>query len=389
MTFATKVASTLKWLPSYGVQALRRAVAESPQHLIVALADHFEPPYTGRPKVFRSVAEQVDAVRRWCAAYPSVVDRWRDADGQPFVHTYFYPAEHYHADVIGPLAEHCRAGWGEVEVHLHHGTDRPDTAENTRGLLTSFRTRLAEHGCLSYLPGDPLPRYGFVHGNWALANSGGGSCCGVDEELEILAQTGCYADFTLPSFPNRAQVSKINSIYQPSLPLNRRAPHRKGRDLQAGVEPTVFPVIVQGPLMVDFNRRKAGFLPGIENSEIASYAMPSLHRAELWQRAAIVVKGRPEWRFIKLHCHGMAPWDEPMLLGSAMSSFLRDFTEAIRASSIGLHFVTARELVNIALAACDGKMGNPGEYRDYWLRQGGHGSAEAHATDNRDISVSL
>jgi hypothetical protein len=30
--------------------------------------------------------------------------------------------------------------------------------------------------------------------------------------------------------------------------------------------------------------------------------------------------------------------------------------------------VTAREMVNIALAACDGHDGNPADYRDYRLR---------------------
>jgi hypothetical protein len=33
-----------------------------------------------------------------------------------------------------------------------------------------------------------------------------------------------------------------------------------------------------------------------------------------------------------------------------------------------VHFVTAREMVNIALAACDGNSGNPGQYRDYRFR---------------------
>ena len=38
--------------------------------------------------------------------------------------------------------------------------------------------------------------YAFVHGNFALANSAGGRYCGVDEEMQILAETGCYADMT-------------------------------------------------------------------------------------------------------------------------------------------------------------------------------------------------
>jgi len=33
-----------------------------------------------------------------------------------------------------------------------------------------------------------------------------------------------------------------------------------------------------------------------------------------------------------------------------------------------LHFVSAREMVNIILAACDGREGNPGDYRDYRLK---------------------
>jgi hypothetical protein len=33
-----------------------------------------------------------------------------------------------------------------------------------------------------------------------------------------------------------------------------------------------------------------------------------------------------------------------------------------------IHFVTAREMVNIIWAACDGRDGNPGEYRDYRLK---------------------
>ena len=36
------------------------------------------------------------------------------------------------AALLERLAEHCHAGWGEIEIQLHHGVDVPDTAENTR-----------------------------------------------------------------------------------------------------------------------------------------------------------------------------------------------------------------------------------------------------------------
>ena len=78
-------------------------------------------------------------------------------------------------------------GLGEVEIHLHHGVEKPDTAENLRKALTEFRDFLAEeHNCLSRFDGKGEPKYAFVHGNLAFGNSCGGKFCGVDEEMQIL-----------------------------------------------------------------------------------------------------------------------------------------------------------------------------------------------------------
>ncbi len=57
------------------------------------------------------------------------------------------------------------------------------------------------------------------------------------------------------------------------------------------------------------------------------------------------------------------------MLGASARHFfenLRDATNTV--SGDRLHFVTMREMTNIALAACDGKEGNPNEYRDYRLK---------------------
>lgn len=268
------------------------------------------------------------------------------------------------------LASHCREGWGEVEIHLHHGVQAPDTAENTRRALAEFRDILQkQHGCLSQMDGQGPARYAFVHGNFALANSGI-CCCGVDEEMQILSETGCYADFTLPSAPNPSQVKKINALYECALPLNSRAPHRRGRDLLLGRPPRVFPLIMQGPLLLSFSLRNSRkFIPAIENSALSARTPASMARLHLWRQAGITVKGRPGWLFIKLHCHGMDPWDEEAMLGPSMKNFLEQlWTETRAGNACQTHFVTAREMVNIALAVCDGKEGNPGDYRDYRLR---------------------
>ncbi len=291
---------------------------------------------------------------------------WRDDDGRHFRHTYFYPAEQYDADLIDRLAEHCRDGWGEIEVHLHHGINGPDTKQHTLQTLTEFRDALASRGCLSLENGAGLPRYAFVHGNWALANSAQGRFCGVDDEMQILADTGCYADFTLPA-PSSAQINKINSIYECALPLHERAPHRRGVDLQCGRVPRTFPLIVQGPLMIDFHGRNHGWLfPRIEYGEMSANNPPTLRRLGLWRQAGIAVQGRPEWLFIKLHCHGMAPQDREAMVGRPLQNFLSDLIDdPTKRADYRVHFVTMREMANIIIAACSGHSGDPGEYRDY------------------------
>jgi hypothetical protein len=268
------------------------------------------------------------------------------------------------------LSELQREGFGEVEVHLHHGVEQPDTAENLRRSLEDFRDRLAEdHQCLSRMDGSEQPMYAFVHGNFALANSAGGRYCGVDEEMQILAETGCYVDMTLPSAPDRSQVARVNAIYECGHPQTEAKPHRAGPSLRVGVRPQ-FPVIITGPLGFDWTRRKRGLpVPRLEDSSLGANYPPTLARLERWRNARIHVEGRPEWLFIKLFCHGFFDFDQPAVIGDVMRRFLEEAMEASeRGGEFKLHFASAREAFNIALAAVDGKSGDPHPYRDYLLR---------------------
>ena len=63
----------------------------------------------------------------------------------------------------------------------------------------------------------------------------------------------------------------------------------------------------------------------------------------------------------------MDPTQELGILGRLMQQFLKDLIEGAGQRKETLHFVTAREMVNIVLAACDGREGNPGDFRDYRL----------------------
>jgi len=369
--FRQKLSYVGRWLPTYFWQRLVRKPPQGSVHLIIAIADHFEPAIVpGNGAARASYSEQQRRLDPWCRDYPKLIDAWRDHDGQPLRHTYFYPAEQYDKGLLEQLAHHCHDGWGEVEIHLHHGMEVPDTAENTRRQLVAFRDALAQgHGALSYMDGSSLPRYAFVHGNFALANSAGGEACGVDSEMQVLAETGCYADLTLPTaFFHPAQISKINSLYECGLPLGHRAAHRRGKDLSVGTPPSIFPLMVQGPLLLDLDSSNQSRYLNFENGALTSANPPSLRRLRLWKRAAVQVAGRPDWLFIKLHCHSMDPTQHNAVLGGGFQTFLRDLVQGAAFRNEVLHFVTAREMVNIILAACDGHDGDPGEYRDYRLR---------------------
>jgi hypothetical protein len=237
-------------------------------------------------------------------------------------------------------------------------------------LLVEFRDALVtQHGSLAFVDGEKAPRYGFVHGNFALANAAGGYACGVDDEMQILAETGCYGDFTLPAAAfHPAQIAKINSIYECGLPLDRRAPHRQGPILRVGRSPRIFPLIVQGPLMLDFDRTARNGWGRIENAALVAGNAPSLRRLALWKQAAIAVQGRPDWLFVKLHCHGMDFTQHDAVLGEGMQKFLAELVEGAVARNETIHFVTTREMVNMIWAACDGREGNPGDYRNYRLK---------------------
>jgi hypothetical protein len=362
----SKLKWSFPWLVRYPLWRARQLIfADGPRdtftHIVFVIADHFE------PEVGKEAFRRVE---RWCKLARSTGNSVRDHDGTPYRHTYFFPAEQYDAAAIEMLCELQSEGFGEVEVHLHHGVERPDNAENTRYLLETFRDCLAyKHHCLSRENPHSSPRYAFVHGNVALANSAGGRNCGVDSEMQVLAETGCYADFTLPSAPDQSQVPKINAIYQCGNPLDQARPHRSGPDLKVGDKP-ILPIIVNGPLVFDWTRRVHGLpVPRIDDGALANNYPLKMDRFRRWQSAHIGVQGRPEWIFIKLHCHAFFEYDQKAMMGDELKRFMQEILERGEATGrFKIHFASAREVFNMIVAALEGQSGDPAQYRDYWLR---------------------
>lgn len=333
---------------------------------MLCVCDHFEPLHdTDHSGALRRMEE-------WQQRWPAMVNEFAGigSDGVGPRHTFFYPVEQYDEQIVRRIAEVCRSSGAETELHLHHDDD---TAENLQRVLIEGRDALAGHGLLARENTSGVPRYGFIHGNWALDDSDPrGANCGVRGELGILRQTGCYGDFTMPSAPHPTQTRTINSLYYAKDSMAGKS-HDRGESVHwanpAGDERRTAEdhlLMVQGPLGLNWKWRKWGLLPKVENAELTGANPPSAQRFDLWSDLAATVDGpgRPDWRFIKLHTHGGIPQNYETLLGDPMRRFY-DSLSHLAERGVHLHFVTARELTNIVHAAEDGLRGDPAQYRDH------------------------
>ena len=348
------------WLFSYVRRRKEKPEAGEPVHILFAYCDHYEPRWRQA-----TLEEERSRVDRWVSDYPELVAGHKDADGCFPKHSFFYPEEEYRQEHLDKVAQLCKQGYGEIEIHLHHDDD---TAEGLTEKLTGFLKTLDENH--QAIPKDPESgeyRWAFIHGNWALDNSRkDGKWCGVNNELKVLADCGCYADFTLPSAPSDTQTSKINSIYWATGQDGKSKSHNTGQDLVAGKTGSGDLMIIQGPLCLNWNSRKFGLIPRIENSDIRYTSPPNRNRVDLWVDCAIQVKEQPQWRFIKIHTHGTQETDMDTLLGAPTNDMFEYLeTKYNDGENYVLHYVTAREMYNIALAAEAGMTGNPNQYRDY------------------------
>lgn len=334
------------WLPDLiHNSAVNKPEISGLNHILFVFVDHYEPGYKGKGVVNN---------RNWLNQYRELADRHRDSYGRKPQHSWFYPYDHRNGGVMSDLARAVYDGYGEVEFHWHHGNDTNDT----------FRPKLAEalrwfntYGAM--VSADGKVSFGFIHGNWALDNSGKKEHCGVNRELDILRQGGCYADFTFPALGNAAQPPKINSIYY-ARDDDQSKSYASGIDAVVGRRNNGF-MIFEGPL--GFRPTKQLFECGaIERDYEASPA-----RVDDWIGKGIGVKGRPEWIFVKIYTHGIQGRKEFFSLETDnMFTYLES---KYGRGKYRLHYVTAREAYNIVRAAEDGLNGDPDNYRNYEIKE--------------------
>jgi hypothetical protein len=124
-------------------------------------------------------------------------------------------------------------------------------------------------------------------------------------------------------------------------------------------------LLIEGPLALA--RRPGQLALRIESAAVTAHDPGTPARVRTWVAQHIHVEGRPEWVFVKVHTHG-APDDQAASLlgagGDTLHAALARYNDGRR---YRLHYVTAREMYNVAAAAMDGKTGDPAAYFDYLL----------------------
>ena len=350
-----------RWIAGYGRHWLRTQAlpkVDGVCHVLFALCDHFEPLW-GRA----GDEKGAERVARWERHYPELARSFRDADGRPPRHTFFFPGEQYRPEYLEALARLARAGLGEVELHLHHDADDASRLSND---IRSYTSNYASHG---HLPRDDAGRvrYGFIHGNWCLANSrDDGRYCGVDSELRVLFDTGCYADFTFPSAPDETQPRIVNQIYWPTGDASRARSHESGLRAGVGVKLDGRILMIQGPLALAWRAGRRGIR--IDSGALTANDPGTADRVETWVSQRIHVEGAPSWTFVKVHTHGAPDTQSMSLLGEPGRALHQALTARYNdGKRFALHYVTAREMFNLAMAAIDGHQGDPNQFRDYLL----------------------
>ena len=342
------------WLPGLLIQQMSQkdpTSGKQPVDLIFVFVDHYEP-------------HHIAAVERWEKMYPRLADRHRDADGRKPQHTFFWYWEDEKGDVtvrnLLRLAKLTYAGYGEVELHLHHDHDTTATViENIQR-----RIKLSQMtGAFITAEAIPKTTYAFIHGMWALDNSRGGKFCGVNNELEILRETGCYADFTHSSWGTMNPVL-TNTLYYAKDDPERPKSYDQGKEVQVGGKAWGDLLIFEGPSVISFAKGRLRY----DHGDVTMRDLPTPERIDRWVRTAIHVKGRPEWIFVKVFTHGAIAHDHAALLGKWAGKMYDTLEKKYNdGKRYRLHYATTREAYNILKAAEAGRSGNPNDYRDFLI----------------------
>jgi len=346
------------WLADYLFNSPTFEETDGIVDIIYVAVDHWEP------------GGNINSVNRWMTDYPALADRHYDSDSVKVQHTFYYPVESFRGFEVDSLVKLCSENYGDIEVHLHH---KDDNSESLRKLFNDGIDSLQAHGAL--ISPDGEVHFSFVHGNFALDNSrdeNGVNYCGVNNELDILLELGCYCDCTFPSLQQTSQPSLINKIYYAKDDPLKPKSYDTGIQSHVGIEVTADQLMIfEGSQMINWSDWRFNFHPTIDDGDIYNDMHPSPERFDVWLKANVHILDRPNWVFVRSFTHGAATKKQALEanLGQDMDNMLTAIEKKYKNEGrYRLHYMTVREAYNVVKAAEKGLNGNPNDYRDFIIK---------------------
>lgn len=319
------------WFPGYVRNKLKNWALPGRSKVFLAIADHWEP-YWLKPS--EDVAQE--RASAWAKHWPMIAGRHTDSTGKPPQYTFYYPQEDYRPGILDLLADMTRRGIGDVEVHIHHdGEGEQNFVDRMSGFIETLTTR---HGLLREHNGKTV--FGFIHGNWALDNSRpDGRWCGLNNEITLLRDLGCYADFTMPSGNSPTQSRIVNTIYWVTDdPLQPRS-YDRGLPVLPGRTVTGDLLMIPGPLGLRWEGR---LKPRLETGELAHQDLPTPYRVRRWLDLAPRIGNNI---FIKLYAHGTQERNSgALLLNGGLDRLFELLPQECRRRGHELHYVSTWEM---------------------------------------------
>ncbi len=322
------------WGTAYIKQRLRQITLSATQpveRIWVAIADHYEPRW--RRADLKTAQSRVAL---WRAAWPEIAKRCKsDSSGNTPRYTFFFPEEEYHPSLMEPLAEMVREGIADVEVHLHHdGEGRQNFVDRISRFCKTLHN---DHGLLRKRDGKLT--FGFIHGNWALDNSRpDGRLCGLKDEIRLLRDLGCYADFTMPSGDSPTQARLVNTIYYCNGDPDRPKSYDYGVPVTPGGGEDGDLLMISGPLGMRWRDR---WLPRLETGELRPGNVATPYRVRRWVELAPRIGANC---FLKLFTHGAQDRNSSALLKDVLESAFNMLVEEAERRGCAVHFVSAWQM---------------------------------------------
>lgn len=322
------------WLGSYLFDPAPRIHRDRPLDICFVFVDRFVP--AGDP------AAQLEAVRNWQKAYGDLLEGHADSRGRCPKHTWFIEPSQLGPEAREQMAHWPERSWGEIEFLFD--PSKQGGAEELRESIGREAELLREMGA--------CPQGRFVAARGGAALTGGLQA----EEVAELLHAGCQADLSFPALGSPAQPANVNRI----LDLHTHSGEVVFDVARADNSPPAESLLLlPGPTHI-------GLTLGVfDGGTIGPGDPPYIWRIYHWLAAHVHLPGRPNWVFFVIHGSTASDPSRRMLLGKPLDRLWTAMEERFKSPGHRLHYVTAREAVNIARAAQAGRDGNPSDYRDF------------------------